>query len=550
MCFSARYLPAVFLTLLSLTGSLCAQSTTKQPAKVPRGSVSGRVTIKDKGVPGVVVGLRKGEGIVTPLEPYLRATTDQDGFYRIANVAPGNYSISPSAPAFVGVLKDPKFKNVLLGEDENIEGINFALVRGGVITGRVTDADGRPVIEQMVNVYSAEMVEKAGPDRPIFAESSDQTDDRGIYRIFGLKAGRYKVAAGRTEDAFNPTLNQDRAIYRQVFHPDTSEQAKAIVIEVTEGSETNNVDIALGRAMQTFSASGLVIDNEKSLPMPYLRLGVQRRNGQRIEYVSTQASSNGRGEFVIEGLIPGKYGIYVLPQSSGDMRAEAVSFDIIDQNIDGLTVRLSKGASLTGVVVLENEDKTIFTKLTQLQLRGFAMAGGGFASGTTSQIGPDGSFRLAGLPGGIINLSLGALMNPLQQHGFNITRVERDGIVSTARVEVKDGEQLTGVRVIVSYGTATIRGVVKVENGSIPDGARIFVRIAKQGEQFPNFRPAMADARGHYLFEGLPGGTYELSVTVPSSSSGSRTVKREVILQDGQAAELNMTVDMGAPPKP
>ena len=548
MSFSVRFLPAVLLTLLSLTGSLCAQSTTKQPAKVPRGSVSGRVTIKDKGVPGVAVGLRKGEGIVTPLDPYLRATTDQDGFYRIANVAPGSYSISPSAPAFVGVPKDPKMKTVLLGEDENIEGINFALVRGGVITGRVTDADGRPVIEQQISLYPVENLEKRLADTPMWADRTVQTDDRGIYRFFGLTAGRYKVAAGRADDnAFNfgPA---DRANYRQVFHPDATDHAKATVIEVSEGSEATNVDITLGRVMQTFSASGLAIDAEKSLPMPFMRLGVQRRNGQRIEYVNTQAISNSRGEFVIEGLIPGSYGIYVSPQSSGDMRADGVNFDIIDQNVEGLTVRLTKGASLTGFVVLENEDKTIFAKLAQLQLRAFAMVNTGFSSGTASPIGPDGNFRLAGLPGGTINLSLGALMNPFQQHGFNITRVERDGIVSTARVEVKDGEQLTGLRVIVSYGTATIRGIVKIENGSIPGGVRLFVRLTKPGEQFPNFRPVTVDARGHYLFEGVPAGTYEVSVMVPGGPSGSRTVKREVILQDGQAAEVNMTIDMGAPP--
>ena len=214
MCCSARYLPAVLLTLLSLAASLCAQTTTKQAAKVPRGSVSGRVTIKEKGAPGVVIGLRKGGDVVNPGEPFLKVTTDHDGFYRVGNLPPGSYSVTPSAPAFVMAdTKDTRNKSVLVGEDENVEGINFALVRGGVITGRVTDAEGRPVVEQQVNVYSTDMFEKQFPERPIFAVNSVQTDDRGIYRVFGLGAGRYKVAAGRTEDAFNPTLSQERVVY-------------------------------------------------------------------------------------------------------------------------------------------------------------------------------------------------------------------------------------------------------------------------------------------------------------------------------------------------
>ena len=558
MCFSARYLPAVLLMLLSLAPSLCAQSTTSQTSKVPRGSVSGRVTIKEKGAPGVVIGLRKGDVMsLNPGEPFLRVTTDHDGFYRIGNLAPGNYSVTPSVPAFVMVdAKDARSKSVLVGEDENVEGINFALVRGGVITGRVTDADGRPLIEQQVNVYSPDMFEKRFPERQIYAVASVQTDDRGIYRVFGLSAARYKVAAGRPEDAFTSMLSPERAIYKQVFHPDVTDPVKAPVVEVSEGSEAQNVDIVLGGALQTFSASGLVIDHEKSLPMPNLRLGVHRIVNKRIEYVNSMSVSNGRGEFLIQGLIPGKYGIFVLQSQSGDdMRAEPVSFDITDQDIGGLTVRLTKGASLTGFVVLESEDKSLFAKLSELQLRAFATVSSGganFPSSAMSRIGPDGSFRLVGLSGGTTNLMLAAVMNPFPPKGFIITRVERDGIVSGSRFEMKDGEQLTGVRVIVSYGSATIRGVVKLENGPLPEGTRVFIRVSKPGENFPNLRPPAVDARGHFLMEGLPAGTYELTATIAASlpPGPQRTVKREVTVTDGAVTDLTITVDLNAPVKP
>ena len=556
MCFSVRCLPAVLLTLLSLTVSLRAQTTTKQATKVPRGSVSGRVTIKDKGVPGVIIGLRKGEPFAfNPGEQFLRATTDHDGFYRIGSLAPGSYSLTPSAPAFVMAdTKDIRAKSVLIGEDENVEGINFSLVRGGVITGRVTDAEGRPVVEQTVNVYTIDMLDKPSPERPIFGAKSVQTDDRGIYRVFGLSAGRYKVAAGRTDDSFNPTLNPGATIYKQVFHPDVTDQVKATVIEVTEGSEANDVDIALGRAVQTFSASGVVID-ENGLPVPALRIGVQRRVGQRIEYVMSSASSNSRGEFVVEGLIPGKYGVYLPQNQNGDMRAEPVSFDIIEGDVGGLTVKLSKGASLTGFVVLESEDKALFAKLVELQLRAFAMVtvgGNSFGSSTMTPIGRDGSFRLAGLPGGTISLMLGAVMNPLQSKGFNITRIERDGNALSSRLEIKDGEQLTGVRVIVTYGSATIRGIVKLENGSLPEGGRIFLRLQKVGETTPDYRPSTVDARGHFLIDGLPGGNYELVTTVNTGSASGppRTVKKEVTLTDGAITDVTITIDMNAPAKP
>ena len=553
MCFSAQYLPTVLLTLLSLTASLCAQSTTKQAGKVPRGSVSGRVTIKENGVPGVAVGLRKGgDMMMMSREPFLRATTDHDGFYRFTNLTAGTYSVTPSVPAYVIARKEPQSKAVLVGEDEAVENINFALVRGGVITGRVTDADGRPVIEQQVNVFMAENLEKRSKETPMYSERWAQTDDRGIYRVFGLSPGRYKVAAGRTDDnAFNFNT-PERANYRQVFHPDATDDARATVIELSEGSEANNVDIALGPALRIFSASGVAVD-DKAMPVPNLRMEVQRKVGQRIEYVNAYSGSNSRGEFLIEGLIPGKYVISInADQSGSDMQADPLTFEIADQDIAGLTLRLSKGASLTGFIVIDNEDKSLLSKLREVQLRAIGMSSGGAGHFSPSPIGPDGSFRLAGLPGGNINLMLGTMFNPVVK-GFVIARVERDGIVTpSSRLEIKDGEQLTGVRVIVLYGTATLRGTVKLENGLLPEGARIMVRLAKPGETSGGgYRPAIADERGHFLLEGIPAGTYELSTTITGTlSTQPRTVKREVTLLDAQPTEISITVDMAAPVKP
>ena len=258
MSFSARYLPAVLLTILSLPTSLWAQAAPKQTTKAPRGSISGRVTLKGKGAEGVVVMIRKREP-VNPYEVMQRAATDQDGFYRIANVAPGNYEVSPSAPAFVSAdWKEPKNTSVIVGEDENVENINFTLMRGGVITGKVTDADGRPVIQQPVNVFRVEAFEQQSQQDRVFAFGGGQTDDRGIYRVFGLVPGRYKVGAGRSDNVYSP--GSIRTSYKQVFHPDVSDQAKATVIEVGEGTEAKDVYITLGRTLQTFAVAGRVVD--------------------------------------------------------------------------------------------------------------------------------------------------------------------------------------------------------------------------------------------------------------------------------------------------
>ncbi|HKG62100.1 MAG TPA: carboxypeptidase-like regulatory domain-containing protein [Pyrinomonadaceae bacterium] len=555
MSFSTRYLPAFLLTILSLPTSLWAQAAPKQATKAPRGSISGRVTIKEKSAEGVVVSLRKND-FTNPYEIAQRATTDQDGLYRIANVPPGTYEVTPSAPAFVpSDSKEPRNKTVLVGEDENVDNINFALVRGGVITGKVTDAEGRAVIQQQVNIYRVEIFEQQqGQPRQIYANAGGQTDDRGIYRVFGLLPGRYKVGVGRSDDTFTPSFSAQRSTYQQVFHPDVSDQAKATVIEVGEGTEAKDVDIALGRTLQTFIASGRVID-EKGLPVSNIRLGLNRSAGQRSEFVNTFPTTNNQGDFVIEGLLPGKYGIYLLPNQSGGMRLETLTFDIIDQDLSGLTVKLVPGASVSGIVVVEGENKAGITKIPELQLRAYvsnpgAGTGGGLGSSAASPISPDGSFQITGLPAGMVNFMLAGRTSPFPVKGFIIARIEREGVPLQRSIEIKDGEQVSGIRVVLAYGSGKLRGVLNLDSGVLPNGARYFVRLTKSGQIVSNVRPPEADSRGHFLIEDLPAGVYEIQAGVIGLPQLPTTVKREFSVQDGVTTDITITIEMPRTQKP
>ncbi|HKY42999.1 MAG TPA: carboxypeptidase-like regulatory domain-containing protein [Pyrinomonadaceae bacterium] len=555
MSFSARYVPAVLLTLFSLAVTLPAQSTNTPAAKVPRGSVSGRVTIKDKGAGGVAVSLRKTE--MNPYEQYLKATTDHDGFYRITNVAPGSYEVAPSAPAYVPA-DNRRAKTVIVGEDENVEDINFSLVRGGVITGRVRDADGRPVILQQVNVFPADAFtqRQQSPQeqrQPIFPAGNTTTDDRGIYRMYGLRAGRYKVAVGRSEEIFQPAGLQNRASYKQVFHPDVTEHAKATIIEVTEGSEATDVDISLGAVLQTFSASGRLVD-EKGLPIPNLPFSLQRLVGQRAEIVNAPVTSNSQGEFVAEGIMPGRYQFFLYQEMNrGDLRVEPFTFEVVDQDVSNLIVKFSKGASLSGFVVIESEDKTALQKLTQMRLRGYPTStpgGTGIVGSSSSMVAADGSFRLGGLPPGNINVQLAGTAGPFDLKGYVISRIERDGVQMPRGIEVKDGEQIGGIRIVVAYGNGSIRGAVKLENGSLPAGVQMSVRLMKPGETF-FFRPSQVDARGNFLMDGIPPGNYELVLQLFGAGAPRMpSPKREVSVQNGVVTDVIITVDLPTPPQP
>lgn len=545
---SARSAVPAVLTCLCFAVSLFAQSPAKQLVKTPRGSVSGRITIKNKPAPGVVVGLRKG-ALENSYDPFDRAVTDAEGIYRLTNLPAGNYIVTVAAPAYVPTDAEDR-KAIVVGEDENVEGINFALVRGGVITGKVTDAEGRPVMLQQVEIYNQTLIERRQGQAMPFPAMAVQTDDRGIYRFFGVAPGRYKVAAGRGSEDY-PRASPSQTNYKQVFHPDAADPAKGAVIEVGEGSEAKDVDISLGRTMQTFSVSGRIVNSDANAPAPNVRF-ILRSMGQRMESVVAVTSSNARGDFVVEGLMPGKYSTALIMNEGSDLRADATTFEVVDADLSDVTIKLTRGASISGVVIVESESKAARARLTEMLVRGYVPppSGVGHGNASSSPIAADGSFRLAGLPKGAASISLGGTTGAYPPHGFSILRIERDGMPAQ-RIEVKEAEHVAGVKIVVGYGNAAIRGVVKIENGPAASGARVYVRVGKPGETSSALRQPIVDDRGNFLVEGLPAGQYEITATVMGGGLNKpKAAKQEVSLTDGVVTDVRITIDVAAPDNP
>ncbi|MEK6279582.1 MAG: hypothetical protein AABN95_04440 [Acidobacteriota bacterium] len=502
------------------------------------------------------MGLRTTE-FGPQIGPAFKATTDPDGNYRVTDVPAGNYQVVPMAPAYV-VSDSSSFGNpgkaLILPEGERVEGIDFSIIRGSVITGKVTQSDGKPVIEERVYVVPAEQPNQRGTN---YGGSSFQTDDRGVYRMFGLRPGRYKVSIGLPDDALAP--NRLRQTYPRVFYPGVTDFDEAKIVELGEGAEVSNIDITVGQTMQGFAASGVVVDGETNQPIADVRFGLQRiLEANNAPFMGTSATSNSRGEFRVENITPGKYAIFVMPQQNSDIRVDPLRFEIVNQDVTGLMLRTSKGAVVSGVVVLEGtQDKGVYSRLAKLRLFAYVRGGDGVDSigfGQTSTIEPDGSFRLGGLQAGSASFQLSS-PGARSQTGFVISRIERDGVVQPrSGVEIKSAEQIAGLRIIVVYGSGTVRGSVKWDTGSTPTGARLMVRLTKPGDNSYAIRPQAVDARGHFVFQGVPAGSYEvnLNVFIPQSRARQPSARQAVTVTDGVVTEVELVVDpnVNVPPTP
>ena len=539
MVSSGRLTIVYLLLFLSTVASAQSQRTVD---KSTNSTISGKVIIGGKGISGVVVGLVQvlSSGSSSHAPTRFRGTSDEDGNYRITNVAPGTYQVVAVAPAYVAT--DGR-KSIVVGKNESVENIDITLLRGGVITGKVIDAEGNPVIEERIYLSQA-----ATGQAPFYLNNL-QTDDRGIYRAFGVPAGRYKVSAGT--DGHSISNRGSKAEHQRTYHPSATDVAEATVIEVSEGSEAVNVDITLGRTLSRYSAFGRIIDADTSKPVPAMRVAVQFffPNGS----TSTIAGeSNKDGEFHVKDLAPGKYAVYVDVPPGSEMHVDPVRFEVIDQDVDGLLLKAAIGGTISGVVIIEGtDDPKLRANLARSRIVG--SIAGQMASDTvgrwvhSASINPDGSFRLSGLPAGRFMLQFQS-SDPLR-----FIRLEHNGVTYPRGIEIKEREQITGLRFIVSHANGTIRGVVKRAEGLVlPQGARLMIGLRRTEDPLGTYGSTMeVDARGHFLVERLVPGTYEVVVVLlnvlPSQRPRFPRPTQTVVVTGGAVAEVTLTLQMPNP---
>jgi hypothetical protein len=507
-------------------------------------AITGRVTIENEAAPGVVVTLQPASSGWPLPPPVARATTDKEGRFQMNNLPDGRYYLVPLAPAYFAPSEDRMIasgKPVTLTKGETLEGIELKLILGGVITGRVTTAGGQPVIGR--EIYTRATDPRALQQLPVMSAGGSRfrTDDRGVYRIYGLPPGRFIVSV-RSETPGQPGW---------LFHPGVTEESRAGQVDVVAGKVVENVDIKLPPITRSYEASGRVIDEATGQPIP--KISVDRsvlgaNSNGAIAHVGPQPVDE-RGAFRFPNLAPGRYAVYI--SIGGEYYSDQVIFNVTDQDVTGLEIKARHGASLSGVVDIEGaRDPSVLSAPSRLHV-GVGKQAGGMGAG--SDVGADGRFRITGLSPDKFRF---ILWSTTQQGRLSLLGAERDGFPLPEWFEVAAGEQVTGLRIIVAFGAGVVRGQVQIVGGTLPEGSRMSVsaRRADFTGRPSSAAPASVDTRGRFIIEGLATGAHEISLTayVPSQSGGGRlsplqpSVKQTVSVTSGAESEVTLTLDLNA----
>ena len=536
---------------------ICIQAQQPVPER-NSGSISGRITVDGKPKAGLVVELLATD-TNGPRRPIAKATTSKTGKYVLTNVESGTYDVSPSAPTLVVPNQGQSGqsgKSVTIETGERVKGIDFDLVSKGSISGRVRDVTGEPVKGQTVEVLLR------GEDnytRPFHLSSPDdpRTNDEGVYRISGVPPGRYVVKVGTAYGLTSYERSEKSNVYYpETFHPSADEASRATVVEVANGRETTDVDITVGRPLKLYEIVGQLIVVETGAPVPNVGLEVitSSANGRQRSSLGGAFSSNANGEFRIPNALPGHYVVAPENDRVSNTYGDSISFDVKDEDVTGLKIPMHYASTLTGIVTIEGNVEPADV-LSKLIISAHTSSDNLMGSTVSSPINADGGFRITGIRPGKVSLS--SVMRSGGSAALRILRIERNGIELRDGVDVRPGEDINGLRLLLGAGSSVLRGEVKIDGGQL-EGVNLHVMYRPTNGDPNRFYRAELDARRYFLIKDLTPGEYELmigpmSVEV-SSERGSRmmgrmpTVRQTVAV--GAGAEVRVTLVMTLKPEP
>jgi protocatechuate 3,4-dioxygenase beta subunit len=525
------------------------QSGSQQPARdtsaqskdtppPPAGRITGRVLAADNGRP-----VKRARVFATAAElPGGRGMlTDDSGVFDLTELPAGRYSLSVSKSGFVALSYGQRRPlqagtPLQLADGQQMKGIEFQLPRGSVVSGRVLDEDGDAMPGVMVRVMRYQYLQG---ERRLTPAGNGQTDDKGMYRVWGLMPGEYYVNAiargggpgggqfggpggpggrgGRGGGAAGTpnAPDQDQINYAPTYYPGVPSVAEAKPVNVGLSQEV--LDISFNMQLVRVARISGIVSNPDGTPVTSGNINLMSDSGGGR---GNQIGMNfgGRiqwdGAFTIGNVAPGRYVLRARGDDSEVPQFAAQPITVSGDDLSDVIVTLSAGATISGTVSFLPGGSPA-PDYTQFRITAPSTDQSDFGPQSNARVDKDGHFSISGVSAGahLIRPSNGSRTWVLK----SVTVGDRD--VTDVPFQVRSGENLANVTVVFTDKQGEINGTLTTENGTpVPE----FTVLAfpadstlwrPQSRQIATARP---DQTGKYRIRGLPPGDYYLATVDPS----------------------------------
>jgi hypothetical protein len=360
--------------------------------------------------------------------------TDDDGRFVVSRLPQGRFTVTARKaaylPAAYGALRPGRPGTAIqLGRDDRAA-ITMTMTRGAVVSGAVTDVEGQPMPGVQVGAIAAASLARSD-STPVTTEFVT-TDDRGLYRIFGLMPGEYVITAtrqvlgtGQTEapsdshvDAIlaelarrdgraisaptsvsSPAAPRAGVTFAPTYFPGTPMLRDATRVKVAAAEERNGLDFQAG-LVRVAAISGTVsgVADLASVQLSVIVDGPRLPMQSAGNPVLTRRPDD-QGRFAFGSVAPGRYRITARAsrspsqapaesnratitgggggntsgplsgaQGSGDYVYAVADVDVLGDDIGGISLALQPGSSFSGRVVLDASDAAAAPDLSKMQV--------------------------------------------------------------------------------------------------------------------------------------------------------------------------------------
>jgi protocatechuate 3,4-dioxygenase beta subunit len=538
-----------FVTLVVVAGVGLAPGTTGL-AQTPARDQRGQPVVVPTGA-----GSLGGTVLDTEKKPVARATvaiagdmqlsraniTDAAGRFLFTDLPAGRFTVTAEKGGYPSVSYGATRPNrpgagILLAAGQAVTDIVLTLARGAVITGTVFDEHGQPMPEVPVQAWQVRTSLTGDRSFNFVSPQELTSDDRGMFRIFGLPPGEYTIGTswfysgtpirvptdGEIREAFlaaarpglpppaPPPPPPVHYSYGPTYAPSTGDPLSSSTLTLGPGEVREGVDLHM-QLTQTAHIEGDVT-GLNGAPVPDAGMVLFRRN-KVGPHPTTHWGAGSDGHFTTSSLGPGDYGLLALVQPTADT---PLLWAMADVTLSGpepamVPLHLQPALTLTGRIVFDggpNPPDPTKARLSLQPLEGT----NAIVNGTTVKIEPTGTFAMTGVTPGRFLLNANMIGAPTWQVA-SLTIGGQDGMDLPVEIGAADPPPVV---VTFTDRASDLSGVVSAPTGQRSSDFFVVAIPADRVYWTPGsrrIRSTRPGTDGRYVFTGLPAGQYVLSAT-------------------------------------